>query len=247
MIKRILGKLIYKEAYSEGIFVDFLKRNGVTIGANTCFFDPRTTSIDVNRGSYIKIGANCKITSGVRIVAHDYSWANLIDSSKVIYPSGGKFVEIGDNVFIGVNVTIIGPVKIGDNVIIGAGSVVCKDLPKNTVCVGNPARVVKNIDEYAKKMKNTMVDDLYRDVEVFIKKNRRFPSMEECGGGRYGVLFMDKTEENWRKYVETVSLKGVNPESAHEAFMHTKKAFKDFDDFKQQYESHFAKNSEEEV
>lgn len=53
---------------------------------------------------------------------------------------------IGDNVTLGVNVTIIGGVTIGNNVTIGAGSVVVKDIPDNCVAVGNPCRVIKYID-----------------------------------------------------------------------------------------------------
>lgn len=56
---------------------------------------------------------------------------------------------IGNNVSLGVNVTIVGKVTIGDNVTIGAGSVVVKDIPSNCVAVGNPARVVKYITEPA--------------------------------------------------------------------------------------------------
>lgn len=53
---------------------------------------------------------------------------------------------IGDNVTLGVNVTIIGDVRIGNNVVIGAGSVVVKDIPDNSVAVGNPCRVIKSLD-----------------------------------------------------------------------------------------------------
>lgn len=53
---------------------------------------------------------------------------------------------LGDNVTLGVNVTIIGPVRIGNNVTIGAGSVVVKDIPDNSVAVGNPARVIKTLE-----------------------------------------------------------------------------------------------------
>jgi acetyltransferase-like isoleucine patch superfamily enzyme len=56
---------------------------------------------------------------------------------------------IGNNVSLGVNVTIVGKVTIGDNVTIGAGSVVVKDIPSNCVAVGNPAKVVKYITEPA--------------------------------------------------------------------------------------------------
>lgn len=52
---------------------------------------------------------------------------------------------IGDNVTLGVNVTIIGGITIGNNVIIGAGSVVVHDIPNNSVAVGNPCRVIKTI------------------------------------------------------------------------------------------------------
>lgn len=54
-------------------------------------------------------------------------------------------VTIGDNVWIGGSVTILPGVTIGDNVTIGAGSVVVHDIPSNTVAVGNPCRVVKEI------------------------------------------------------------------------------------------------------
>lgn len=52
---------------------------------------------------------------------------------------------IGNNVNIGANVCIIGPVKIGDNVIIGAGSVVVKDIESNCVVAGNPAKVIRRL------------------------------------------------------------------------------------------------------
>lgn len=51
--------------------------------------------------------------------------------------------QIGDNVDIGCNCSVIGGIKIGDNVTVGAGSVVVTDLPSNSICVGNPAKVVK--------------------------------------------------------------------------------------------------------
>lgn len=50
---------------------------------------------------------------------------------------------IGDNVTLGGNVTIIGPVHIGNNVIVGAGSVVVKDVPDNCIVAGNPARIIR--------------------------------------------------------------------------------------------------------
>ncbi|MBO6523474.1 MAG: acyltransferase [Balneolaceae bacterium] len=52
-------------------------------------------------------------------------------------------IIIGNDVWIGANVTILKGVKIEDGAVIGAGSVVTKNVPENSICVGNPAKVVK--------------------------------------------------------------------------------------------------------
>jgi maltose O-acetyltransferase len=56
-----------------------------------------------------------------------------------------KPVTIGNNVWIGGSVTILPRVSIDDNVTIGAGSVIVGDIPPNTVAVGNPCKVIKNL------------------------------------------------------------------------------------------------------
>jgi len=57
-----------------------------------------------------------------------------------------KPIKVGNNVWIGGNVTFLPGVTIGDNVVIGAGSVVTKDIPANTVAYGSPCKAVKNIE-----------------------------------------------------------------------------------------------------
>ncbi|MDE7160800.1 MAG: sugar O-acetyltransferase [Muribaculaceae bacterium] len=54
-------------------------------------------------------------------------------------------ITVGDNVWIGAGVQVLPGVTIGDNCVIGAGSVVVKDIPANSVAVGNPCKVVKSI------------------------------------------------------------------------------------------------------
>jgi len=54
-------------------------------------------------------------------------------------------IEIGHRVWCGVNVTIIDGVMIGDDVVIGAGSVVCNDIPSNSIAVGVPAKKIKDL------------------------------------------------------------------------------------------------------
>lgn len=54
----------------------------------------------------------------------------------------GNCPIIGDNVSIGANTVVIGGIKIGNNSIIGAGSVVIRDVPKNSIVAGNPAKII---------------------------------------------------------------------------------------------------------
>ena len=61
---------------------------------------------------------------------------NKVDGRNNLVPT------IGNNVFVGANVCIIGKIRIGNNVIIGAGAVVTKDVPDNSVVVGNPMRII---------------------------------------------------------------------------------------------------------
>ncbi len=60
-------------------------------------------------------------------------------------------VHIGRNCWIGAGAIILPGITIGDNVVIGAGSVVTKDIPSNVVAVGNPCKVLRQIDERDKE------------------------------------------------------------------------------------------------
>ncbi|MGU3238948.1 DapH/DapD/GlmU-related protein [Photobacterium damselae] len=54
-------------------------------------------------------------------------------------------MKIGNDVWIGGNASILPGVTIGDRVVIGAGSVVNKDIPSDSIAVGNPCRVIKKL------------------------------------------------------------------------------------------------------
>ena len=92
---------------------------------------------EVKIGDNVMIGPNVLITT----VGHPLS-----PKGRRAHLAIAKPVEIGDDVWIGGNVTILPGVKIGRNVVIGAGAVVSHDIPDNSVAVGVPARVVKQIE-----------------------------------------------------------------------------------------------------
>ena len=62
-----------------------------------------------------------------------------------INDDNSKRPVIGNNVALGANVTIFGDITIGDNVIVGAGTVINKDVPSNSVVVGNPFRIIRTL------------------------------------------------------------------------------------------------------
>ena len=85
----------------------------------------------------VLIGGNCTIM--------DNDGHHLdIDKRNVVNPNSFP-VCIGENVFIGSSVSILKGVTIGDNSVIGNGSVVTKNIPKNVVAAGNPAKVIRNL------------------------------------------------------------------------------------------------------
>ena len=90
----------------------------------------------------VTIGDDCFLGPGVHIYTACHSTA---PKERATRKEWAEPVTIGDNVWIGGNVTILPGVTIGDNCTIGAGSVVTHDIPANSIAAGNPARVIKTI------------------------------------------------------------------------------------------------------
>lgn len=136
------------------------------------FFQPR---ILPDEPKLISFGDNVVVASGVTFVTHD-----VID--KVLNKMNYNFtfnyncapIEVGNNVFIGCNVTILPNVKIGNNVIIAAGAIVTKDVPSNSVIGGNPAKVISTFDEYVNNRKKENDKLLYpgSNFEIDVIWNR---------------------------------------------------------------------------
>ena len=93
----------------------------------------------------ISIGKNCAISHNVKIYTNSYdSNSNFNVINKKTHQGN---VIIGNGVWIGVNVVIIPEITIGDNVVIGANSVVTKDVNKNTIVGGVPAKIIRMKDD----------------------------------------------------------------------------------------------------
>ena len=96
--------------------------------------------IQANNG--IIFGNNIELAPGVSIISSNHKATNLSKHEE------GKPIIIGNHVWIGANATVLPGVTIGNNVTIGANSVVTKNIPSNSVAVGNPCEVIKQKDPY---------------------------------------------------------------------------------------------------
>ncbi len=99
--------------------------------------------IQANMG--LEIGHNVGFGAGTAIISsnHNHNDHSMHDEIRPI--------RIGNNVFVGANSVILPGVQIGDNVVIGAGSVVAKDIPSNSIAVGNPCKVIKQKEPYSER------------------------------------------------------------------------------------------------
>ncbi|NQX27704.1 sugar O-acetyltransferase [Microbacteriaceae bacterium VKM Ac-2854] len=118
------------------VYVDY--GSFITIGPRT-FINYGLTALDV---APIVIGADCQIGPNVQLLTPTHPVEPEPRRDKL---EAAKPITIGDNVWLGGGAIVLPGVTIGENSVIGAGAVVTKDVPANSVAVGNPARVVKQI------------------------------------------------------------------------------------------------------
>jgi lipopolysaccharide O-acetyltransferase len=123
------------------------------IGCNVQIND----SVHIGAIERVVIGDDVLIASRVFISDHnhgDYHATDLLSApeiSPIKRPLSSRPVYIGNNVWIGEQVCILPGVSIGDGSIIGANAVVTRDVPPNSIAVGNPARVIRIYDQLEKK------------------------------------------------------------------------------------------------
>lgn len=209
-------------------YADYLRKKGICIGKGTYFFGPATTEIDIQRPWMLSIGEYCKITGGVKILCHDYSRSVLRRVYGEIIGEAAE-TKIGNNVFIGVNSIILMGSHIGDNVIIGAGSVVSGTIQDNVVVAGNPARVIRTLDEHYKIRKRKTIQEAKLWVHNFYKMYNRKPTASDMGP--FWQLFMERDEQCLRNKKIFTALNGDDEKELIDAFMCSEPIFEGLDDF----------------
>lgn len=135
-------------------------------------------------GGRISIGDYCLVSPGVRITSassviigdntmlandayiSDADWHGIYNRLQTVGESAP--VVLKDNVWIGDSAIICKGVTIGENSVIGAGSVVARDIPENSIAVGNPARVVRELDPSAEIIKREQLFQNPRQLKRYM-------------------------------------------------------------------------------
>ena len=124
---------------------------GAVIGEECNICDHVFIEGDVNIGDRVTIKCGVQIWDGLRIESDVFIGPNATFTNDPYPRSKQEFellhTRVQEGATIGANATILPGITIGAKAMVGAGAVVTKDVPGNTLVVGNPARVIKKLEE----------------------------------------------------------------------------------------------------
>lgn len=137
LLRELLGSLGEGVEVRPPLYIDYGYH--ISIGART-FVNYNAVMLDV---APIVIGADVQIATNVQLLTPTHPVEP--EPRRAKWESANP-ISIGNNVWLGSGVIVLGGITIGENTVVGAGSVVTRDLPANAVAVGNPARVIRTLD-----------------------------------------------------------------------------------------------------
>lgn len=210
MIKYILGLIlnIFNNRISLWSLVDYKSKisKKAKIYRKTKIFNsqvgdytyiaPNTSIVCVNIGKFCSISEHCSIglaTHSLKNVSTSPIFTSSNNALKKEWVNKNIFEEysktvIGNDVWIGTRVIIMGGVKIGNGAVIGAGSIVTKNVPDYAIVVGVPARIIKyrfeeNILNELNKIEwwNNTEDTLKTNINIFQKENINLNDLHKLG------------------------------------------------------------------
>lgn len=156
-IKQVLHRLNVTEYYTDNfksVMHELCPNSDKDIHLEPPFYCDYGENIIAGKGVFINFGAvildGAKVTIGrgtlIAPGVHIYTAKHPLNVKERRVWEDCAPVSIGEECWIGGHVTICPGVTIGDRAVIGAGAVVTRDIPADTLAVGNPARVVKQLN-----------------------------------------------------------------------------------------------------
>lgn len=231
-----INKILHGYKATSKSYIKHMESIGVKIGKDIRLFSPIDTHIDLQNPWLLSFGDNVRITKGVKILTHDYSWSVLSEIEGNICGSVGP-VKIGNNVFIGMNAIILKDTIIGDNVIIGAGSVIKGNIESNSVYVGNPAKKIMTIDKFYEIRKERQLNEAINIMK----------SYEECFDSKpnekilreYFFLYKIRNNELEEEYKQLMNKTGY-VDKVNRYYKNSNPKFDGFEDFLEHYNKNFS-------
>lgn len=138
----------------------YIKR-GMVVGKNF-HMEPRC-HLDYDHCWLITIGDNVHLGPGVTIIAHDAFTKRDLGYARVAR------VNIGNNVYFGVNAMVLPGVTIGNNCMIGSYAVVTRDVPDNSIVAGNPGAVVGTFEGYINRHRKVLEEGFVFDESYTVR------------------------------------------------------------------------------
>lgn len=120
-----------------------LQRQGMHIGRDVWL--PASTWIDTSHCHLIRIEDHTGFGEQCMILAHDAQMDEFLDAARI-----GR-VHIRESCHIGARTVVLPGVEVGPRTLVGSNSVIARSLPPDTVCAGNPAKVICSLEEYLER------------------------------------------------------------------------------------------------
>lgn len=136
-IRRKIVERLGNREYLTLVHPNVVKADSVCIGYGT------VVMAGAIMNPFVTVGNHCIINTGASL-DHDVKVGNFVHIAPHCTICGES--EVGEGTWVGAGTTVIQGIHIGKNCFIGAGSVVVKDIPDNSLCYGNPAKIIKSIN-----------------------------------------------------------------------------------------------------
>ena len=227
-IRDIRKFFLYNHRYSSEAYLEYLRKRGARIDKSVSIVMPETVFIDATAPYMLEMGKNVFIAGGVTILTHDACWMVMKAEDGGICGHVAP-VKIGNNVFIGMNTTILCNVRICDNVIISANSTVSSSLNQAGVYAGNPAKLVIPMEQYKEIREARQIQEAYQVARCYYSSFGKKPPQEIF----YDYFWIFSPRDIFalpERFLNQLKLCG-NYEETKALFLKSEPDFKNYDDF----------------